>query len=135
MAEKAILIDTDIFVDYLRNFTEAVTFFQLLIKRQRVFFSAITEAELLAGKINEDEEKREKLLHFLSLWTKVPVNNAIAVFAGDLSRKYDSEIPDALIAATAITHHATLLTRNIKDFKAVKNLIVRSPYQLFKGRK
>ena len=123
-----ILLDTNIFVDHLRNFSPAVNFFSKFTKIDDVFFSAITEAELLAGTINNDPTKREKLLHFLYRWVKVPVTNPIAVLAGDLSRKYGLYIPDAIIAATALENNLGLITKNFKDFKKVEGLKVTLPY-------
>ncbi|MBI2111514.1 MAG: PIN domain-containing protein, partial [Nitrosarchaeum sp.] len=51
-----------------------------------------------------------------------------AVLAGDLARKHNIEIPDAIIAATALLNEATLVTRNIKDFERVENLKLEMPY-------
>lgn len=122
------LLDTDIFIDYLRNFESAIHFFNVLTPKDEVLFSGITEAELVAGEANNNIGKKEILLRFLSRWNKIEVNNQIAVLAGDIVREYALEIPDALIAATAIVHDAELLTKNIKDFKKVKGLKVKAPY-------
>ena len=97
-------------------------------KRDDVFFSAITEAELIAGSENNDSEKKEVLLCFLSRWDKIEINNPIAVLAGDLKREYNLLLPDAIIAATAFHRSTELLTRNIKDFKRIKSLAVKTPY-------
>lgn len=93
-----------------------------------IIFSAITEAELLAGKANSDNDKRERLLHFLHRWDKKVVDNAVSALAGDISRTYGLSIPDAIIAATCILNNAELLTKNLKDFKKLKELKMRSPY-------
>lgn len=130
MAEKenrVILLDTNIFVDHLRNFSPAIKYFEAL-GDETILFSAITEAELLAGTHNNDPKKREKLLQLLLQWTKVPVTNPVAVLAGDLSRQYSLEIPDALIAATAVLNNAVLITKNLKDFQKVERLHVKEPY-------
>lgn len=36
-------------------------------------------------------------------------------------------LPDAIIAATAMTNKFTLITNNIKDFSNIKNLVVIDP--------
>jgi len=123
-----ILLDTNIFVDYLRDFKLASVFFESLQEREDVFFSAITEAELIAGSENNNPEKKEVLLRFLSRWSKIEVTNPIAVLAGDLKRKYYLLLPDAIIAATALHNNMEILTRNIKDFKKIQGLIVKTPY-------
>lgn len=122
------LIDTNIFVDHLRNYAASVKFFESIAGKENVIFSAITEAELLAGKANEDNGKREKLLHFLHQWEKKVIDNQVSVLAGDLCRQYGLSIPDALIAATALLNHAELTTKNVKDFKKVPDLRLNIPY-------
>ena len=124
-AGEIMLLDTNIFVDHLRNYTPSVEFFDTL---ENALFSAITEAELLAGKQNESDEKREKLLHFLHRWTKIEVTNPISVLAGDISRKHGMDIPDAIIAASALINNAVLVTRNVKDFHDIKDLKLQVPY-------
>ena len=126
-AGTSIILDTNIFVDHLRNFPPAVKYVEAL-GVETVFFSAITEAELLAGRHNNNPKKREKLLQLLLQWTKVPVTNPVAVLAGDFSRQYCMQIPDALIAATAVLNNAELITKNVKDFQKVEKLRVKEPY-------
>jgi hypothetical protein len=38
--------------------------------------------------------------------------------------------PDAIIAATAIVHGLTLLSRNLKDFTSIQGLMVIDPHTL-----
>ena len=123
-----IVIDTDIVIDHLRGHQPSISFFESILHTDDVFFSAITEAELVAGKACADENKKELLLHFLHRWIIIPVSHEIAVLAGDLAREYSLTLPDALIAATARIHKAELLTRNVKDFKDIPGLTVRAPY-------
>ena len=125
---KLMLLDTNIFVDFLRGYQPAVKFFEGLMGKDATLFSAITETELIAGKACSDPEKREKLLHFLYMFNKIEVTNPISVLAGDLTRKLDMEIPDAIIAATAIINRAELVTKNTKDFKKIERLQLREPY-------
>ncbi len=122
------LIDTNIFVDHLRGYAPAVSFFESLASKGDIIFSAITEAELIAGQECKERTKKEGVLQFLSQWNKIIVTNQIAVLAGDLSRDKGLGLPDALIAATAIVNKAELVTKNIKDFKKITELSVRAPY-------
>lgn len=121
------LVDTNIFIDHFRGYALASVFFESLNKED-VIFSAISEAEVIAGKQCSEERKKEEILQFLGKWQKIDVNNSIAVKAGDLTREYGIELADAFVAATAIIYKAELLTRNINDFKIIKELKVRIPY-------
>ena len=122
-----LVIDSDIFIDMLRGEKHAADFIRG-ISKDGVFFSAITELELLAEKECEDDKKKEKVLHLLALFNKVVIDNKLAQMAGDIRRKYNVLAPDAIIAATALLTGSTLITRNIKDFERVKGLEVKSPY-------
>jgi len=126
--EKIVLIDTNIIIDHLRNFEPATNFFNSISEHNLIIFSAITETELLSGQANNNKEKREELLQLLNQWYKIPIENPIALLAGDLSRKYNLEVPDSIIAATALLSKAILVTKNEKHFISVSNLILNKPY-------
>ena len=79
-------------------------------------------------KANVDREVRATLVRFLRQWTKVAVSNPIAMMAGDIVRNHGLEVPDALIAATALHTHSQLVTKNTKDFRRVRGLRVQVPY-------
>jgi len=48
----------------------------------------------------------------------------------DLRKKYKTKLPDAIIAATALVYEFTLITRNVSDFKNIKNLKIVDPYSI-----
>ena len=124
-----LLLDTDILVDYFRKYEKAQRFFEELRKTDCVvYFSAITETELLAGKECNVIEVRAKLLDFLSNFAKISVNNPIAGKAGDFRRLHEIKTADAIIAATAFFMKANLITRNDEDFKKIKEITLRVPY-------
>ncbi len=128
MEKKAYVIDTCIFVDHLRNYRPATSFFDQIHGEESIFFSAVTEVELLQGNANNNQEKRESLLKLLSLWKKISVDNQLAMLAGDISRKYNVAVPDAIIAATAMMNNAILVTKNVKDFNKITSLNIKEPY-------
>lgn len=125
---RMMLLDTNVFIDHLRGYGPAVRFFETLQHSDNVLFSAITETELVAGQACQDPDKKEKLMHFLYRWNKIPVSNPIAVLAGDITRQFGLLVPDAIIAATALFNKAELITKNTKDFHRVPGLKVRAPY-------
>lgn len=52
----------------------------------------------------------------------MPVTQSIAEQAAVLSRKYHTPEIDALIAATTLELHGTLITKNTKDFRKITGL-------------
>ena len=126
---KNVVLDTDIFVDFLRGFEKAKNFFEKIKEEADViYFSAVTESELISGKECNKIERRAEILEILSNFTKVSVVNQIAVKAGDFTRIYNIEIPDSIIAATAFVMKAELITRNTKDFEKIREIKIRAPY-------
>ena len=120
------VVDSDIFIDFLRGVEEAKDFF--INNAENIAFSAITEIELLSGKICNEEREREKILFFLSKYTKIPIDNPMTILAGGLRRKFNIPFADSVIAATAISNEATLITRNITDFKVIVEINLHNPY-------
>ena len=121
------ILDTSIFVDLFRGFPRAVAFFESL-NISEVSFSAITEAELIAGSECNLIENKRKILLLLALATKIPVDNKVAVTAGDFRRVYNIPFNDAVIAASAFHAKAELLTKNVKHFRRVNEIKVSQPY-------
>ncbi len=121
-----ILVDTDVLIDFLRGLPASKAF--IMENKDEISFSAITEAELLSGKKCDDAREKERTIHLLSFFEKVPVDNPLVQIAGDLRRKYGIETPDSIIAASALYTDATLVTRNIKHFERLPGLKVKKPY-------
>ena len=126
---RNVVLDTDIFVDFLRGFEKAKNFFEKIKEEADViYFSAVTESELISGKECNKIERRAEILEILSNFTKVSVVNQIAVKAGDFTRIYKIEIPDSIIAATAFVMKADLISRNEADFKKINEITLKVPY-------
>ena len=51
---------------------------------------------------------------------------AMAERAGRVAREFGVRLPDALIAATALEHGLSLITRNPKHFDSIRGLRLRS---------
>ena len=81
---------------------------------------------LIYGARNKRET--QKLSQFLQLFDLVQVNESISATALQLITQYAKshtlDIPDVLIAATALENNASLLTYNVKDFKYIPQLIL-----------
>lgn len=114
MADR--LIDTDVLIDHLRGA-------QRLAPDRRDFYSVVTRAELFAGR-RADEEGLRRMLGSLG---ELPVDRAVAELGGRVRREAGLALPDALIAATALTHGLALLTRNRHHFERVARLKFSPP--------
>lgn len=127
---KALLLDTNIVIDFLRQRPPAVAYVGRMLDDHPtgVFLSTVTVAELYAG-VREGQERRI-LAAFLSLFKLLPVDDTVAELGGLLKRDYQAafkiDLPDALIAATAQIHDLTLATRNTKHFPMLADVV--APY-------
>ena len=119
------LVDTDIIINYLKGGRKARKFLTGIIdERIAGFFSVITEAELLSGARNTDDESA--IYSILDCMEVIEVERNIAVTAGRLRQKYyavyRTELPDAIIAATASEYDLVLATANEKHFNMFKEI-------------
>ena len=119
MYKTRFLVDTDIIINYLKGKGNAMDFLMRIIdERASGFFSVITEAELLSGSRNADDESA--IYSILDCMEAIEVKRNIAVNAGKLRQKYyaayRTELPDAIIAATANEYELVLATANKKHF-------------------
>ena len=118
-----ILVDTDIFIEALKNNFSAIDSLRN-IGFENIAVSAITLMELYFGAMNKKEQG--KIKSRLEQLRVVQLDQDISKTATDLVEKYAKShglrIPDALIAATAICQHMELLTYNEKDFRFIEGL-------------
>jgi tRNA(fMet)-specific endonuclease VapC len=113
------LLDTTVLVDVSRGRQPALSWLnKALIRPGQVCVSTVTVAEFFAGVRPPQRGHWQAFIEQLTHWD---VTTEIAIRAGTL--RYDLArqgrallIADALIAATAITHGAVLVTSNIRDF-------------------
>lgn len=112
-----VLLDSDVLIDHLRGHRRYVR------GSDEPHISSITRAELFAGR-GVDERR---IRRFLEPMVELPVDRVIAERAGRLRRAGELELPDALIAATALEHKLVLVTRNVRDFSEVGGLRLRAP--------
>jgi hypothetical protein len=110
-----VLLDTDVCIDHLEGTA------RLPGRRATLAYSVVTRAELLAGP----EAQHEPARRLLAPLREIPVDRRVAERAGALRREAGLRLPDALVAATALVHHLTLHTRNLRDFRKVTGLRLR----------
>lgn len=94
-----------------------------LLGGEPLFISAITRIEVLAAPILQEDEEKQILL-LLEQFFLIPVDTQITDSAARIRRIYRLKLGDSIIAATALILHSTLVTRNVRDFKPIKELRV-----------
>jgi predicted nucleic acid-binding protein len=126
MVATQLLIDTDVLIDYLRDYPAAVHYVEAC--QERLLVSVVTVAELYAG-IREGEE-RAPLERFLQAFEIISLDRSLAVQGGlyrrDYGKSHNVGLADALIAATAAQRQVPLVTLNGKHFPMLQDVIV--PY-------
>ena len=126
---KRVLVDTDIFIDFLRHQERAKDIFEgIMNEKIFAFSSVITEVELLSGEECEEREKRKAVDDLLSLTNRIEVNSSIAKISGDFRRKYKVPLMDAIVAATAFKLKSDLCSRNTKHYRKIKEIKLKVPY-------
>ncbi len=116
------LYDTNIFIDFFSDRSRIDEIFNLeFINQNDIIISQINKIELLSHpNISQSDEKMFEF--FLNSFRLIYINKEIEKLTIQLRRKYKLKLPDAIIAATAISENAEVVTRDLKDFSKIKEL-------------
>ena len=118
-----ILVDTNIFIEFYKN-NPAICEILERIDPQEIVVSDVVCAELYFGARNKQE--LADMIVDMERLTAFSVSSEISNLAVRLVKQYclshKLRLPDAQIAATALTYNAKLLTLNKKDFWYIPNL-------------
>ena len=124
------LIDSDWMVDRLDEVPEAVTFLDA-IAADGIAISIITYLELDEGVLRSEDPQasEQKLNAVLDGIPLIPLSRSVARRCASMrhtlrqaGKRVNSRALDLIIAATAIEHGLTLVTRNIDDFADLEEL-------------
>lgn len=88
--------------------------------------SAVSYIEVV-GFHKLTEQDRQFFEAFFSAAQVLSISKDVVAEATRLRQMKKLSLGDALIAATALTHHLTLVTRNVKDFDWIANLQLLNP--------
>jgi predicted nucleic acid-binding protein len=123
MEKELILCDTNILISWFRGDLETLSRLEK-IGLENILIPSVTLMELLQGIRNKPESlqlkkklKAYNIIHFNEITSKLSI---------ELIERYKLShgllIPDAIIAATAITFNLKLFTYNLKDFKFIPGI-------------
>lgn len=121
------LIDTNIWLYAAANEKECVVFLDAEADSEWMGYSAISRLELF-GYPDLKLEDANRLTELLEGFSEADVNSLVIDRAIKVRKARRIRVPDAIIAATALTYGATLVTRNTDDFKMIKGLDLLNPY-------
>ncbi|EKR65044.1 toxin-antitoxin system, toxin component, PIN domain protein, partial [Leptospira weilii str. 2006001853] len=82
------------------------------------------------GWFQGPKEQIESLQNFVSLSHVFPLEETVVQETILLRQSLKIKTPDAIIAATALVHGLTLVSRNIQDFASIPKLNVIDPWNL-----
>jgi predicted nucleic acid-binding protein len=121
------LIDTNIAIYYLNNqLPDAVS---SELDKDTLSICVITRMELLAWR-KATEKELVMLEAFIKNATVHNLDEAIILKGIEVRKNYAVKLPDAIIAATALVHNYTLVTRNASDFKNTSGLKLLNPWEI-----
>jgi predicted nucleic acid-binding protein len=124
------LIDSNVLIDYVAlrlppkgdNFMESLFDSDFLI-------SVAVEIEVLG--FDDVPAKLKAMENFVGMATILPLDEAVKNRTILLRRAYKKlKLGDAIIAATALVHGLTIISRNTKDFQAIAGLNCLNPHEL-----
>ena len=135
------LLDTNIISELKKSeCNPKVKSFIEKLPQEDIYISVITIGEISFGieKLPAGKKKHE-----LAIWLYTKIKDwfgdriilldfDIMAEWGKIRAKISRSIPfaDSLIAASAISNHMTLVTRNIKDFKDFTGMMLINPWEL-----
>ena len=120
------LIDTNIAIYLLDNTLKPEDHPNLEVAASVPFnFSVITKIELLGWKTSATQERQ--LENFVNQSNVIDLNDAIVDTTIQIRREHKIQLPNAIIAATAIIYDWILLTRNEKDFERIRGIKLINP--------
>ena len=128
MSTTEYLIDTDILIYHTKG-SQAVSGFINDVVAQRAFnISILTKIEFLGWEKHTAEgfQKCEQLVKLANIYH---IDEDIAEQAIGLRRRVKIKLADAVIAATALVNNLKLATRNVEDYKAVRELEIFNPFK------
>jgi predicted nucleic acid-binding protein len=133
------LLDTMVISELRKKSPDAgVISWLATVPAHRIFLSVVTISEIQRGIVlqrKKDLEFAERLQHWLDALLRnyvdrvLPVTPEIALKWGELTARVGHDGADVMIAATALQHGCTVVTRNERHFEKF-SVPLLNPYRL-----
>jgi predicted nucleic acid-binding protein len=125
---KGYLIDTNVVIGYLDNKLPSYGMDRMnAIIDKTPNISVITKIEVL--RFNTSTDVYKILQDFISESSIFDLTELVVESTITICKSNRIKLPDAIIAATAIVHNFTLVTRNTNDFKNVVGVELINPWE------
>jgi tRNA(fMet)-specific endonuclease VapC len=122
------VLDTNTVLDYFRG-KGSVAANLLAVPPREVALPAIVAYEVWVGVLGSQNTRRRQAQYeqFLATVAVLPFDSAVSRRAAEIRQTLERRGAgigpmDTLIAATAVVHNATLVTRNVREFARVPGL-------------
>jgi predicted nucleic acid-binding protein len=125
MADKTLMVDTSILIDYYRKTDkENAIWIKLIRDGYRFAISSITKYEIYSGATPSQLEFWNKVLTTIDIisFDESCVDVAVELNASLKKKRKQIEIADLFIAATALCHNLPFATLNKKHFERIEQL-------------
>jgi predicted nucleic acid-binding protein len=123
------LLDSNVIIGYLAGRIPAPGMAAVSgIIDETPHISVISQIEVL--RFNDTPESEQVLEDFVEASLIHPLDDPVVHCAIALCKQSKIKLPDAIIAATALTEKYVLVTRNINDFKNIAGLELLNPWEL-----
>jgi len=118
------LIDTNVIIYSTQDKLKLHDFLNV---EDSLYISSITYIEAL-GIPFQDKREESKIIEICKKFERLFLTEEVEKQTILIRKSRKIKLPDAIIAATAIVHNLTLVTRNSDDFKNVPKLKMLNPF-------
>jgi predicted nucleic acid-binding protein len=130
---KRYLIDTNAIIDYTSGiYPEKGLKFMDDIVNQDINISIVSKIEALAFAPQTEQQIQffQLVLEFINNANIYMLDEDTIDQTIEIRKEYKLKLPDAIIAATSINNHLTLISRNDKDFGKIPGLLIINPHEI-----
>ncbi|HVW14017.1 MAG TPA: type II toxin-antitoxin system VapC family toxin [Mucilaginibacter sp.] len=127
MAEKLILADTSVLIDFFRKTDKSKSrLISLIAEGYKFCICVITEYEIYSGATDEQLDYWRKFLEKIDVLSldKEAIGQAVAINKSLKVKSKQIDLADLFIAAIAISNGLPIATLNKKHFERVESLLL-----------
>ncbi len=127
MADKIILVDTSILIDYYRKTDKEKSAWIALVRQKYSFaISTITKYEIYSGATPNQLSFWDSVLQAITIipFDEITVDTAVIINSALKKKRKQLDLADLFIAATAVAHGLSFATLNKKHFERIDTLLI-----------